>query len=310
MSTASSPGAALVACTPSALSMAALRRSERGRPRRVATSVAASTMWHAALLAFVATTGVVPLAAVPQPLHIDLASLSFGVGAAPASAPGGGAGPASLDERRAEAPRAAQEQEPVPQAATPPDEKAADVPEAVVAAPRVTPPPRSVDTKAAGRTTNSRESVRRSDAPAPPRSEALASSESAGAGAPGSGSPAGRPGGGGGHPAGKTGGGSSVEASYRARLVAWLARYKRYPARARAMGLEGVVLARIVVDRNGSVRSSEARSESGPGLFVDEVESMIERSAPFPPAPAELDGDTLQVTVPIEFRLTKEVARD
>jgi len=104
---------------------------------------------------------------------------------------------------------------------------------------------------------------------------------------------------------GSNGDGSSSAggASYRAQLIAWLDRHKRYPARARAIGLEGKVVMRVAIDRSGKVRSHSLEGDGRYAVFVQEAEEMVRRADPFPAVPEGIAGDTYEIVVPIDFRL-------
>jgi protein TonB len=100
-----------------------------------------------------------------------------------------------------------------------------------------------------------------------------------------------------------------VEAGYRAQLVAWLAKHKRYPARARAMGLEGQVVLRVTLARDGRVQSHRIEENPAYSVLLHEVEAMVERANPFPAMPATLSGERFELRVPVDFRLREPPAR-
>jgi protein TonB len=108
----------------------------------------------------------------------------------------------------------------------------------------------------------------------------------------------------GGGSGGSGAGAAGVESSYRARLLDRLARQKRYPARARAMGLEAQVMVRITIGRDGRVRSRTADPGTAAAIFAREAEAMVDRANPFPSVPDGLDGAAFEFRVPIEFRLS------
>jgi len=97
--------------------------------------------------------------------------------------------------------------------------------------------------------------------------------------------------------------GAEGSSSYRARILAWLERHKRYPARARAMGLEGRIVLRIELDRSGKVQSHSLESDGRYAVFTQEAESMLERAGSFPAVPPTIPGSTIEIVVPIDFRL-------
>lgn len=98
-------------------------------------------------------------------------------------------------------------------------------------------------------------------------------------------------------------GNADAQASYVARLQAWLARHKRYPRTARRRGVEGDAVLRFVVDRAGSVRSFGLDKGTGSGLLDREVREMLERASPLPPVPADFGAETVEVVITVRFNL-------
>jgi len=91
--------------------------------------------------------------------------------------------------------------------------------------------------------------------------------------------------------------------SFRDRLAAYLARYKRYPRAAEVRGEQGVVLVAFVLDRQGAVSDARIERSSGHKLLDEEVLDLLQRAAPLPPIPPTITGAALAVTVPIAFSL-------
>ncbi|MGH7034762.1 MAG: energy transducer TonB family protein [Stellaceae bacterium] len=96
---------------------------------------------------------------------------------------------------------------------------------------------------------------------------------------------------------------SNAMPSFRDRLAAYLARYKRYPHAAQVRGEQGVVLVAFVLDRQGGVSGAHIEHSSGHSLLDEEVLSLLQRAAPLPPIPLEIAGARLDITVPIAFTL-------
>ncbi len=90
---------------------------------------------------------------------------------------------------------------------------------------------------------------------------------------------------------------------YIGLIRAQLEKVKRYPADARAAGAEGTVLLTFVLERSGQVSNWKISRGSGVASLDDEAGVMI-RQAVFPPFPAAIDQDRLQLIVPLEFSLT------
>lgn len=91
--------------------------------------------------------------------------------------------------------------------------------------------------------------------------------------------------------------------SWQSEILAHLARYKRYPRRARARGDTGIVEIRFSVDRGGAVRDSVLHRSSGSPVLDRAALEMIERAAPLPTPPAGIPDDQLTLVVPVRFAL-------
>ena len=86
----------------------------------------------------------------------------------------------------------------------------------------------------------------------------------------------------------------------------WLSKFMRYPRRAEYRGDEGIVLVRLVVNRDGEILESSLEDRSGNNLLDREAEAMIRRAGYLPVLPeslAEAIGGTITIRVPIEFEL-------
>jgi protein TonB len=94
-----------------------------------------------------------------------------------------------------------------------------------------------------------------------------------------------------------------TQQSYLARLLAYLNRFKRYPAEARAARITGVVMLHFVMDKTGDVSTAEISQTSGKPLLDAEALALIERAQPLPAIPADFGKDTINAIVPIEFSL-------
>ena len=88
---------------------------------------------------------------------------------------------------------------------------------------------------------------------------------------------------------------------YLSRLEAHLNAYKNYPYDARIHHEEGTVQLRFMLDRTGHVLSYDVVGSSGFASLDAEARQMIRRADPFPPMPADYRGDTLDLTVPVNF---------
>lgn len=97
----------------------------------------------------------------------------------------------------------------------------------------------------------------------------------------------------------------AVQLSFRDRLLGHLQRYKRYPRAAQARGRQGVPYIRFTMNREGQVLASALERGSGHEALDAEALALVVRAQPLPTFPEELAGDTLEIVVPIEFRLRR-----
>ncbi len=91
--------------------------------------------------------------------------------------------------------------------------------------------------------------------------------------------------------------------SYAARVRSWLYAHKTYPRRSRMRREEGLVQVRFVLDRQGVLLEGAITSKSGHEALDQEAQAMMQRSSPYPRAPANLAGDRIEFSAPIEFAL-------
>lgn len=84
-----------------------------------------------------------------------------------------------------------------------------------------------------------------------------------------------------------------------------LEQFKRYPALARARHDEGVCYVRFTIDRAGHVLASSLDRSSGHPALDDEAVALVRRADPLPEPPDEITGETITLTVPVEFFLTR-----
>lgn len=90
---------------------------------------------------------------------------------------------------------------------------------------------------------------------------------------------------------------------FQKALLRHLNRHKRYPAGARAKREQGVVYVRFAMDRHGRVLRAgiERRSKYIP--LDEEGLALLQRAQPLPEPPTEIEGDPLEMVVPVEFSL-------
>lgn len=98
---------------------------------------------------------------------------------------------------------------------------------------------------------------------------------------------------------------SNAEQAWEGLVLAQLERNKRYPAAAQRAGMQDVVMVRLTLDRKGRVTDAKIRRSNGYGPLDTEVLALAKRASPLPAPPAEVEGDPLVLTVPVEFFMSK-----
>ena len=94
-----------------------------------------------------------------------------------------------------------------------------------------------------------------------------------------------------------------VPKAYILELKSWLSLYKQYPQQAYRLRQEGVVIIGLVIDRSGKIISHEIRRSSGHQLLDQEVELMIQRAGKMPALPDDFPRDSLELLIPIRFKV-------
>lgn len=91
----------------------------------------------------------------------------------------------------------------------------------------------------------------------------------------------------------------SLEQTYDALVLKAFKAAKRYPSRAKRIGLEGDAEIVFTLSRNGEVIEAQVIAASSP-LFERAALAQLRRAAPFPPAPDEVDWQqrTYRIRVP------------
>lgn len=91
--------------------------------------------------------------------------------------------------------------------------------------------------------------------------------------------------------------------NWTSQLVSRLERHKRYPSEAQSRGETGVVRLAFSVDRGGGVHNVRIVGSSGSSLLDRETLSLVERAAPLPAPPSEMNGSQIAVVVPIRYNM-------
>jgi protein TonB len=101
------------------------------------------------------------------------------------------------------------------------------------------------------------------------------------------------------------GGNPGAKQDFKALVLAWIEKHKRYPESARRRGIEGKPTVRFRIDRSGRVLLAELQRETGRRDLDEAAVRTIERADPFPAFPADLTDQTMEFTVPIDFSMRR-----
>ncbi|WP_219114812.1 energy transducer TonB [Janthinobacterium sp. UMAB-56] len=97
---------------------------------------------------------------------------------------------------------------------------------------------------------------------------------------------------------------SAAPANWQSRVLAHLARFKRYPGDARQRKRAGAAWVRFQLDRDGQLLAAELITSSGTVLLDREALQVLERAQPLPvPPDSVLHQGTVTVTLPVSFKL-------
>ncbi len=88
-------------------------------------------------------------------------------------------------------------------------------------------------------------------------------------------------------------------------LLRHLHQHLRYPLQARRRHQQGVTLVRFVIDRGGRLHSALIEDSSGHDLLDEEALAVLARAQPLPPPPASVAGASIEIVVPISYRLRR-----
>ena len=98
---------------------------------------------------------------------------------------------------------------------------------------------------------------------------------------------------------------SELLAGYRQRLAELFARHQEYPRIAAMRGWEGEVRLRLRVARKGNLLAVQVDRSSGFEVLDQHALAMLEGLPGLPPLPDGVDGNEIQVVVPVNYTLKK-----
>ena len=100
-------------------------------------------------------------------------------------------------------------------------------------------------------------------------------------------------------------GSPAAHESYLKEIRSRLIRFKRYPRAARRDGVVGEVTVRFTILADGSLQSPYLLVSSGDDRLDQAALRMLSRAQPFPPVPRGLGKDKLELSLPVEFSLSR-----
>jgi protein TonB len=103
--------------------------------------------------------------------------------------------------------------------------------------------------------------------------------------------------------AANAGAAGAAVADWRSMVVSKLQGAKRYPSGAESRREQGVVTLSFTLSRSGAVLSRSIAKSSGYPDLDQEVLSMVQRAAPFPPFPGSMTQASQNLTAPVRFNL-------
>lgn len=90
---------------------------------------------------------------------------------------------------------------------------------------------------------------------------------------------------------------------WQRKIVVHLNKFKRYPSEARRGRIEGDVTVSFAVDGYGRIVSSAIVASSGTASLDKAAIETLERAGILPPPPMELSGKTIELSLPIQYRI-------
>jgi periplasmic protein TonB len=90
---------------------------------------------------------------------------------------------------------------------------------------------------------------------------------------------------------------------WQTALAAHIERFKRYPAKARSNGEQGITTVAFTIDRQGRLLTSRIVQSSGSILLDQETLAMLARAQPMPAPPSDIPDNKLSFVVPVRFNI-------
>lgn len=97
---------------------------------------------------------------------------------------------------------------------------------------------------------------------------------------------------------------TTAHAAYLAILRGMIDQNKEYPLMARKGGMEGTVLVRFILHRDGTLKNAAVMRSSGRSLLDKAAVQSITRINRFPPVPETIRGSEVTFDLPVAYKLT------
>lgn len=95
---------------------------------------------------------------------------------------------------------------------------------------------------------------------------------------------------------------AAVIRDYGAKVRALIERRKKYPERARRLGIQGEVNLEFAISAEGRLIDSKVSRSSGSDIIDEAALQAVRAAAPFPPLPGALGLDRLKLTVKLVYK--------
>ncbi|MFM9847877.1 MAG: energy transducer TonB [Hyphomicrobiaceae bacterium] len=96
---------------------------------------------------------------------------------------------------------------------------------------------------------------------------------------------------------------NAAVSTWKSAMVMHINGHKRYPEAARPRQLAGDVQIVFSIDRSGRVLQSRVQRSSGSSLLDEEAMQLFKRASPLPLPPPAVQGEILEYSLPIHFRM-------
>ena len=90
---------------------------------------------------------------------------------------------------------------------------------------------------------------------------------------------------------------------WQGRVLIHLENHQRYPRLARRRHYEGTAIVSFTIDRQGRVSNAALKTSSGHRSLDRETLELLERAQPLPKPPESVEGNAINMSVPVEFEL-------